>query len=94
MAWQNKPDWDFTPLDALTFRLEDLPRHLRRIIDDALQDHGLSRTQWRLLAYVMRQPLNIYALVGCRTPDEFAANLAAMVLALTPAELAWLDLKA
>ncbi|AUX70529.1 hypothetical protein CHX26_14395 [Porphyrobacter sp. HT-58-2] len=44
-----------TPLDALTFRLEDLPRQLRRIIDDALQDQGLSRTQWRLLAYVLRQ---------------------------------------
>jgi DNA-binding MarR family transcriptional regulator len=44
-----------TPLDALTFRLEDLPRQLRRIIDEALQDQGLSRTQWRLLAYVLRQ---------------------------------------
>lgn len=44
-----------TPLDALTFRLEDLPRQLRKIIDDALQDQGLSRTQWRLLAYVLRQ---------------------------------------
>lgn len=44
-----------TPLDTLTFRLEDLPRQLRRIIDDALQDQGLSRTQWRLLAYVLRQ---------------------------------------
>jgi len=44
-----------TPLDALTFRLEDLPRQLRRIMDEALQDQGLSRTQWRLLAYVLRQ---------------------------------------
>lgn len=44
-----------TPLDALTFRLEDLPRQLRRIIDEALQDQGLSRTQWRLLGYVLRQ---------------------------------------
>ncbi len=44
-----------TPLDALTFRLEDLPRQLRKIVDDALQGHGLSRNQWRLLAYVLRQ---------------------------------------
>lgn len=44
-----------TPLDALTFRLEDLPRQLRKIIDDALEGHGLSRNQWRLLAYVLRQ---------------------------------------
>ena len=44
-----------TPLDALTFRFEDLPRQLRRIIDEALQGYELSRTQWRLLAYVFRQ---------------------------------------
>lgn len=44
-----------TPLDALTFRLEDLPRQLRKIIDDALEGNGLSRNQWRLLAYVLRQ---------------------------------------
>lgn len=44
-----------TPLDALTFRLEDLPRQLRKIVDDALDGYGLSRNQWRLLAYVFRQ---------------------------------------
>lgn len=44
-----------TPLDTLTFRLEDLPRQLRKLLDDALQDQGLSRTQWRLLGYVLRQ---------------------------------------
>lgn len=44
-----------TALDALTFRFEDLPRQLRKIVDDALEGHGLSRNQWRLLAYVFRQ---------------------------------------
>ncbi len=44
-----------TSLDALTFRLEDLPRQLRKIIDDALVGYGLGRTQWRLLAYTLRQ---------------------------------------
>ena len=44
-----------TPLDALTFRFEDLPRQLRRIIDEALAGHDLSRTQWRLLAYALRE---------------------------------------
>ncbi len=44
-----------TPLDSLTFRFEDLPRQLRRIIDAALEGYELSRTQWRLLAYVFRQ---------------------------------------
>jgi len=44
-----------TTLDALTFQFEDLPRQLRRIVDEALEGYGLSRTQWRLLAYVFRQ---------------------------------------
>ena len=44
-----------TDLDALTFRFEDLPRQLRRLVDEALAGHDLSRTQWRLLAYVLRQ---------------------------------------
>ena len=43
-----------TSLDALTFRFEDVPRLLRRTIDSALDGYGLSRTQWRLLAYVLR----------------------------------------
>lgn len=42
-------------LDELTFRFEDIPRMLRRSFDDILVDSGLSRTQWRLLGYVLRQ---------------------------------------
>ena len=45
------------------------------------------------LAYVLRQPLDIFALVGCQTGAEFAANVAALDIELTPAELAWLDLR-
>jgi DNA-binding MarR family transcriptional regulator len=41
--------------DALVFRFEDVPRQLRRLLDAALESYGLSRTQWRLLAYVFRQ---------------------------------------
>lgn len=44
-------------------------------------------------AYVMSQPMNIFALVGCRNGDEFKENLAAAQLKLTPAEMAWLELK-
>ncbi|MDB9412377.1 MarR family winged helix-turn-helix transcriptional regulator [Microcystis aeruginosa] len=43
-----------TALDALTFQFEDLPRQLRRIFDEAIQSAELGRTQWRLLAYVLR----------------------------------------
>lgn len=45
------------------------------------------------LAYVMNQPLNVFALVGCRSEAEFKANLAAAELKLSPAEMAWLDLR-
>ncbi|MBA2276761.1 MAG: aldo/keto reductase [Chloroflexia bacterium] len=44
------------------------------------------------LAYVVNQSQPIFPLVGCRTGDEFAANVAALDLTLTPAELDWLDL--
>jgi aryl-alcohol dehydrogenase-like predicted oxidoreductase len=44
------------------------------------------------LAYVVSQPQPIFPLVGCRTGDEFAANVAALDLKLSQAELDWLDL--
>ncbi|HNP70739.1 MAG TPA: aldo/keto reductase [Kouleothrix sp.] len=43
------------------------------------------------LAYVLSQPLEVYALVGCQTGAEFRENAAACDLRLTPAELAWLE---
>lgn len=45
------------------------------------------------LAYVINQPLNIFALVGCETDEEFRANAQACELLLTPPEMAWLDLQ-
>lgn len=56
------------------------------------KDKGVTLAQVAL-AYVMSQPLNIYALVGCRTIQEFRDNAAALSLTLMPAELAWLDLR-
>ena len=44
-----------TALDALTFRFEDVPRLLRRIFDIAIDGYDLNRSQWRLLAYVLRE---------------------------------------
>lgn len=45
------------------------------------------------LAYVLSQPLNIFALVGCQSGAEFKANVEASQVKLTPEEIAWLDLK-
>lgn len=44
-------------------------------------------------AYVMSQPLNIFAIVGCQTGGEFASNVEALDLDLSSAELAWLELR-
>ncbi|WP_422342684.1 MarR family winged helix-turn-helix transcriptional regulator [Parasphingorhabdus sp.] len=43
-----------TRLDQITFLFDDVPRMLRKVIDRVLIEHNLSRTQWRLLAYALR----------------------------------------
>ncbi|MBI4556294.1 MAG: aldo/keto reductase [Candidatus Hydrogenedentes bacterium] len=45
------------------------------------------------LAYVMNQPLTVFALVGCRSRGEFQDNMDALKIQLTPDEMAWLDLR-
>jgi aryl-alcohol dehydrogenase-like predicted oxidoreductase len=45
------------------------------------------------MAWVMNQPLDIYALVGCAKREEFADNATALEVELAPEELAWLDLQ-
>jgi aryl-alcohol dehydrogenase-like predicted oxidoreductase len=45
------------------------------------------------LAYVLSQPLEIFALVGCQSGDEYRENAAACAIRLTPEELAWLNLR-
>lgn len=44
-------------------------------------------------AYVLSQPMNLFAIVGCETGAEFAANAAALDIRLTPSEIAWLELR-
>jgi aryl-alcohol dehydrogenase-like predicted oxidoreductase len=45
------------------------------------------------LAYVMNQPLNLFALVGAANREEAEANVQGATLELTDAEVAWLDLR-
>jgi len=45
------------------------------------------------MAYVMSQPLEVFALVGCRTGAEFAENAAVLEQRLGEADLRWLDLR-
>lgn len=55
-------------------------------------ERGLTVTQIAL-AYALAQPLNLFALVGSESREEFAANVTAEAVDLGPAELAWLDLR-
>lgn len=57
------------------------------------RERGLSAAQLAL-AYVLNQPYQVFPLVAAYTPQEFAANVAALEVKLTPEELAWLDLRA
>ena len=45
------------------------------------------------MAYIMNQPLNVFALVGAANRDEFKANAEACELKLSPEEIEWLDLQ-
>ncbi|MEI6915147.1 MAG: aldo/keto reductase [Armatimonadota bacterium] len=72
------------------YAYEDNFQRLDRAAELAKQK-GVSANQIAF-AWVMRQPYNLFALVGSRTPEEFQQNLDAMELPLTPAEMAWLNL--
>lgn len=56
------------------------------------RDKGLSVAQVAL-AFVLHQPLNIFALIGAESRTEADANLAALNARLSPSELEWLDLR-
>jgi aryl-alcohol dehydrogenase-like predicted oxidoreductase len=45
------------------------------------------------LAWVLHQPLNLYALIGPATVDELDNSLGALDVQLSESELAWLNLQ-
>jgi aryl-alcohol dehydrogenase-like predicted oxidoreductase len=91
-----------TNLDTFTEYLDRLcvesycyERNFQRLdrVRDLAAQQGLTIPQVAM-AYVMSQPMNIFALVGCRNADEFRANIEAIHLRLTPTQMAWLELEA
>jgi aryl-alcohol dehydrogenase-like predicted oxidoreductase len=82
----------FDELCVRSYCAEDNFQRLDRAEELALEK-GVTVAQIAL-AYVLSQPLEIYALTGGATVAEIEANGAASEIKLTPAELAWLDLKA
>ncbi|HHV97380.1 MAG TPA: aldo/keto reductase [Clostridiaceae bacterium] len=44
------------------------------------------------MAFIMNQPLNVFPLIGARSPEELMDNIKACDITLTKEELDWLDL--
>jgi DNA-binding MarR family transcriptional regulator len=66
-----------TPLDELAFLLEEVPRALRRKFDERIMAHGLSRTHWRILAYLFRDPgMSQTELAKCLELERMTVGLA------------------
>lgn len=87
----NEPGGYFDTVTIRAYAYEDNFRRLERAQMMAA-NKGVRLPQLGL-AYVLNQPLPIFALVGARTVAEFMDNLPALDLHLTPAELAWLNLE-
>jgi aryl-alcohol dehydrogenase-like predicted oxidoreductase len=79
-------------LDKLCVECYCVEENFKRLerAEELANQKGLTLPQIAM-SYVMSQPLNIFALVGCQTPQEFKANVEAMNLKLTPDEMKWLE---
>jgi aryl-alcohol dehydrogenase-like predicted oxidoreductase len=55
-------------------------------------EKGLTATQIAL-AYIMNQPMNVFAVVGPSSGKKFGENVEASDIRLTQQEMAWLDLR-
>ncbi len=78
----------FDALCVTTYCVEPNFQRLDRV-QQLAHETGMSIPQIAT-AYVLNQPMNLFALVGCNTPAEFQANLEALSLKLTPEQVAWL----
>jgi len=79
----------FDKLAVSSYCYEDNFQRLDRA-EQLAQQYNMTIPQIAL-AYVMSQPLNIFALVGCANVGEFRDNAAALALKLTPDQVAWLE---
>ena len=83
-----------TYLDKLAVHSYAGEENFRRLdrVQELAEERGMTIPQIAM-AYVMSQPLNIFALVVCQSAAEFKANMEAADLRLTPEESAYLDLR-
>ena len=82
-------------LESFTLEVYCHEPNFRRLdrAEEIAREKGLTVPQIAL-AWVLAQPLGVYPLVGAASGDEMQANVEAMEVELTQAEVDWLDLRA
>ena len=90
---ENLEDFE-TYMDKLAVTTYASDENFRRLdrVQTLADEYGMTIPQIAT-AYVLSYPLNIFALIGCRTGDEFRANKEASELTLSEQEIAWLELR-
>ncbi|MEJ5297833.1 MAG: aldo/keto reductase [Armatimonadota bacterium] len=80
--------------DQLCVRCYCRPDNFRRLerAQKLAMEKGVTATQIAL-AWLLRQPLNVFPLVGARSRQELEANVAALQIPLTSGEMTWLNLE-
>lgn len=101
LAWSSQASGFFSgrftpaaPDDPNMVRVYYRPDNWERLARgrEVAERHGCTPTQVAL-AWVLHQPLPVFALIGPRTTDELDDCLGALEVALTPDEVAWLNLE-
>jgi aryl-alcohol dehydrogenase-like predicted oxidoreductase len=87
--WAEKGNY-FEKLCVTSYCSEENFQRLDRVME-AAEKYGMTIPQVAM-AYVMSQPQEIFALVGCQNGREFAENMATLDRRLSQTELDWLDL--
>ncbi len=85
------PDAPNDPSMVRVYYSEDNWERLRRAREVAAR-HGCTPTQVAL-AWVLHQPLNVFALIGPHTVPHLEDCLGALEVHMTPEEIAWLNLE-
>ena len=80
------------PKDAAAYPSYRSPENLRRLerAGELAAEKSVTVAQIAT-AWVTHYPMNIFALIGSKTPAECQANVEALNLDLTPEEMDWLD---
>ncbi|MEZ4532069.1 MAG: aldo/keto reductase [Thermomicrobiales bacterium] len=89
---RGEPANDFECFVLETYGSDDNFERLRRA-EVLAEEKGVTVAQIAL-SFILEQQVDVYAITAGKNPQEFAANVAALDIALSRSELDWLDLLA